>query len=165
MKLDKRIKALSDILTCFDLEQAVQFIGQKGYFADVYSSFQNLRNRAYGTLTAIRDSDHPFKMGNNEYCCFFIPEIRLKPVEKKVEKKYRPYTIEEFCNEGFEVMVFRHKNDESLEYHVRYNGYLKYDNDVYVIIFGNKLYALCELFDNFEYLDDDGIWKPFGVEE
>ena len=37
MKLDKRIKALSDILTCFDIEKAKQFIGQKGYFAnDLY---------------------------------------------------------------------------------------------------------------------------------
>ena len=62
--------------------------------------------------------------------------------------------------------MFRHKNDESLEYHVRYNGYIKYDNgDVYLIIFGRKTYPLNELFENYEYLDDDGEWKPFGVEE
>ena len=33
MELDKRIKSLSDILTCFDIKDAVQFIGQEGYFA------------------------------------------------------------------------------------------------------------------------------------
>ena len=34
MKLDPRIKSVSDILTCFEIERAKQFIGQKGYFAD-----------------------------------------------------------------------------------------------------------------------------------
>ena len=33
MRLDSRIKSLSDILTCFDIEEAKQYIGQKGYFA------------------------------------------------------------------------------------------------------------------------------------
>ena len=81
MELDPRIKSKNDILTCFDLEKAKEFVGQKGYFADVYSSFRNLSNRAYGTLTEIKDSDCPFKEGNNEFWRFFIPEIRLKPVE------------------------------------------------------------------------------------
>ena len=85
MKLDPRIKALSDILTCFDIEEAKQYIGQKGYFVGYISSYQNLGNRAYGTLTEIKDSDCPFKMDNNEYWCFFIPESRLKPIEP-VEK-------------------------------------------------------------------------------
>ena len=85
MKLDSRIKKLSDILTCFDVKDAGQFIGQKGYFVGYISSYQNLGNRAYGTLTEIKDSDCPFKMDNNEYWCFFIPESRLKPIEP-VEK-------------------------------------------------------------------------------
>lgn len=94
MKLDPRIKALSDILTCFDLEQAGQFIGQKGYFADCFSSFQNLANRAYGTLTEIKDSDCPFKMGNNEYWRFFLPESRLEHIEKIDEMSILKYKIE-----------------------------------------------------------------------
>ena len=85
MNLDKRIKTLSDILTCFDIEQAGQFLGQKGYFVDCLASYRNLGNRAYGTLTEIKDSDCPFKMNNYEYWRFFIPESRLKPVEP-VEK-------------------------------------------------------------------------------
>lgn len=88
MKLDSRIKALSDILTCFDVQKAGQFLGQKGYFVDCLASYRNLGNRAYGTLTEIKDSDCPFKMGNNEYWRFFIPESRLIPVEpiEQVEK-------------------------------------------------------------------------------
>ena len=57
MKLDARIKSISDILTCFDIEESKQYIGQKGYFVGYISSYQNLGNRAYGTLTEIKDSD------------------------------------------------------------------------------------------------------------
>ena len=160
MQLDKRIEKLSDILTCFDIQKAGQFLGHEGYFADVNSSYQSLDDKAYGILTEIKDAAYPFKMNNNDYWRFFIPEIRLKPVEKK----YRPYTIEEFCNEGFEIVVFRSKYDKLPEYHVRYNGYIKYDN-VYNIILGTISYTLSDLFENYEYLDDDGEWKPFGVEE
>lgn len=81
MKLDSRIKSLSDILTCFDLEQAIQFIGQKGYFSDCFDHYRCLSSRKYGILTEIKDSDCPFKEDNNEHWCFFIPESRLKPVE------------------------------------------------------------------------------------
>ena len=91
MKLDKRIKSLSDILTCFDIEKAKQFIGQKGYFADVNARYQNLEDetygKVYGTLTEIRDNEYPFKMDNNEYWRFFIPESFLKPKSKEQENE------------------------------------------------------------------------------
>ena len=97
MNLDKRIKKLSDILTCFDVKDAGQFLGQKGYFTDCLASYQNLGNRAYGTLTEIRDSDCPFKMSNNDYWRFFIPESRLipvEPIEKIDEVSILKYKIE-----------------------------------------------------------------------
>ena len=163
MELDKRFKVLP--FCCFGTDKKVitNHIGKKGYFANLISSFRDIRFCQYGTLgIVLGDQQESFCMNETGATfSFFIPECFVKPKEKK----FRPYTLEEFCNEGFEVVVFRHKNDESLEYHVRYNGYLKYDNDVYVIIFGNKLYQLNELFENYEYLDDDGEWKPFGVEE
>ena len=34
MKLDSGIKSLSDILTCFDIENAKQYADWKEYFAD-----------------------------------------------------------------------------------------------------------------------------------
>ena len=164
MKLDERFKVLP--FCCFgtDKKAITNHIGKKGYFANLISSFRDIRFCQYGTLGCVLgDQQESFCMNETgAIFSFFIPEYFVKPKEKK----YRPYTIEEFCNEGFEVVVFRHKNDESLEYHVRYNGYIKYDNgDVYLIIFGRKTYPLNELFENYEYLDDDGEWKPFGVEE
>lgn len=85
MNLDKRIKSLSDILTCFDVQKASQFLGQEGYFSDGLEYYRCLASKKYGVLTEIKDSDCPFKEGNNEYWRFFIPESRLKPVEP-VEK-------------------------------------------------------------------------------
>lgn len=94
MKLDPRIKSKSDILSCFDIENAKEFVGQKGYFADCLDSYRNLGNRAYGTLTEIKDSDCPFKMDNNDYWRFFLPESRLKPIEKIDEISVLKYKIE-----------------------------------------------------------------------
>ena len=53
MNLDPRIEKLSDILTCFDVKDAGQFIGQQGYFVDCLASYQNLDNKPYGTLDEI----------------------------------------------------------------------------------------------------------------
>lgn len=93
MKLDPRIESLSDILTCFDIEQAKQFIGEKGYFAIDLDCYCCLDKKNYGTLTEVEDSASPFKAGND--CClcrrYFLPESRL--IETK---KFRPYTFEEF---------------------------------------------------------------------
>lgn len=167
MELDKRIKALTDIITCFkeDRSRAEKCIGQNGYFADDMMNFNNLEGCIYGKLeNYVIDEDYPFKcMPADIHYAFFIPESVLKPKEK--EKQYRPYTIEEFCDEGFEIVVFRGKDNKSLEYHVRYNGYLKGENNYLYIILGNATYTLSHLFKYYEYLDDDGVWKPFGVEE
>ena len=85
MELDKRIKSLSDILTCFDVKDAGQFLGQEGYFADNIGHFRCLAYRKYGVLTEIKDSDCPFNQDNYENWNFFIPESRLKPVEPEGE--------------------------------------------------------------------------------
>lgn len=91
MKLDPKIKSLSDILTCFDIEEAKQFIGQKGYFTDYFNLFDYVATLKYGVLEKVFDSDCSFKC--DCWWRFFIPESRLKT---KI-KKYRPFTnIKEF---------------------------------------------------------------------
>ena len=66
MELDKRIEKLSDILTCFDVKDAGQFLGQEGYFSDCFDHYRCLASRKYGILTEIKDSDCPFKEGDDE---------------------------------------------------------------------------------------------------
>ena len=165
MKLDIRIKSISDIFTCTNMEEAKKFIGKRGYFADCMISFEDLSQRESYNLDRIDDDDVPFVSGNVHWR-YFLPVDNLKPAEKK----YRPYTLEEFLNEGFEVLnegfeivVFREKGNPSMEYHVRYNGYRKCDN-VYKVILGNISYTLSDLFDDFERFYNDR-WFPFGVEE
>lgn len=166
MKLDERIEKLSDILTCVDIEEAKQFIGQKGYFSDCIRNFDDLSVKTADVLSGVYDHDMAFIAEDDTHWRYFIPECRLKPKEKK----YRPYTLEEFLNEGFEVLnegfeiiVFREKSNPSMEYHVRYNGYKKYDN-VYNVILGNMGYTLSDLFEDFERFYN-GRWFPFGVKE
>lgn len=88
MNLDKRIKSKSDILTCFDVEEARSFIGQKGYFEDYLDKYESLEVSEYGTLTEVLESGVPFKSDDRCHWRFFIPESRLKPVEpvEPVEK-------------------------------------------------------------------------------
>lgn len=159
MQLDKRIEKLSDILTCFDIQKAGQFLGHEGYFADVNSSYQSLDNKAYGILTEIKDAAYPFKMNNNDYWRFFIPEIRLKPVEKK----YRPCTLDEFGLNIGDLIKFRRKCDNDFEVCTMYMGYRKY-GDVKVLL-GEWFYSFEELFNEYEWFDkDSNTWEPFGVE-
>jgi hypothetical protein len=94
MELDNRIKSKNDILTSFDVKDAGQFLGQEGYFSDCFDHYRCLAYRKYGILTEIKDSDCPFKEGNNEYWRFFIPESRLKSVEKIDEISALKYKVE-----------------------------------------------------------------------
>ena len=114
MKLDSRIKSLSDILTCFDIEEAKQYIGQKGYFEDYLDKYNSLEVSEYGTLTEVVDNEAPFKSDNRCHWRFFIPESLLE------NKKYsRPFSIIEFkCNLPKMIfpdnlIYFRHKNNGS----------------------------------------------------
>ena len=61
MKLDKRIINGKRPLTCFDTEQAKQFVDTKGYFANDMGDFHNFDDRLYGTLNAVHNkSSRPF---------------------------------------------------------------------------------------------------------
>jgi hypothetical protein len=168
MKLDSRIKALSDILTCFDIEKAEQFIGQKGYFADYHSSFTDLSVREVGFLTGIRDHDYSFHQNEDGgYFRFFLPESCLKPKEKM----YRPYTLAEFEDE-FTIgrpIRFRKKGTTGYERYLILNGYchgqINGEAITYICI-GSNVYILKELFEDYEWHEDaTGDWVPFGEEE
>lgn len=163
MKLDPRIKALSDILTCFDLERAIQFIGQKGYFADVISNYQNLANKTYGTLTHIKDSNYPFKEGNHSKWRYFIPECFVKPKEKQ----YRPFTLNEFLHiyELGDIVTFRCKYNEH-KFAGIVTGYeTDKEGDKAIIHIGCYSYLLSVLFTDYERINsEEGEWVPFGVE-
>lgn len=164
MKLDPRIKSLSDVLTCFDIERAKEFIGQKGYFSDYLCVFTDLSDRAAGPLTGIRDNDYAFYQDEDGgYFRFFIPESSLKPIEKK----YRPYTLEEFMT-IFPIgrpIEFKAKETDGVRLRLALLGYREYSEGANIYI-GPYYYDLEALFEDYEWHEDaTGDWVPFGVEE
>lgn len=165
MKLDPKIKANAIIGHCFNTGEMTKYIGQVCYFVDALEDFSDLINPFEGVLKAVSP--------DVTVCYVAEAKVNGSPVEfpycfclpaefVKEEKQYRPYSIEDFAISEF--VVFRERNNPSMEYHVRYNGYRKCDN-VYKVILGNISYTLSDLFEDFEYLDSDGKWVPFGVEE
>ena len=168
MELDPRIKSLSDILTCFDVERAKEFLGEKGYFAGDLYCFTDLPSCTYGTLTGVCDDQAgTFHMReDNAYHQHFIPECSLK----SKEKQYRPYTFTEFTY-IFTVgrpIKFRQKGAVEYERYLILNGYQHEQHEgrtVTYIYIGPQGYTLDALFNDYEwqehYTED---FKPFGEE-
>lgn len=172
MKLDPRIKSLSDIITCFDedIPRAKNYVGQIGYFSDDLMEFDDLESCTYGKLEDCSIYYHyPFRCSTDDIDhAFFIPESVLKPKPK--EKNYRPFTLMEF-EDKFTVgrpIKFREKGREGCERYLILNGYMHEQREgqtfTYIYI-GISGYTLDELFNAYEwqehYTED---FKPFGVE-
>ena len=176
MKLDKRIESERLIYTPFTTTKPK--LHEKGYFTDDIHAFNNLEecDCRYGELVEHDDVDYAYP-----YCCedvdgcgdgsttcdwfaFYIPESSLKQKEK--QKKYRPYTINEFLDKFHfgDSIILRPKIHTKTEFHVAYNGYKVIDNNKIEFYFGPAIFTLPELFQSYErfYL---GRWYPFGVEE
>lgn len=165
MKLDPRIKSLSDILTCFEIERANQFLGEKGYFATALSDFNYLDIIKYGTLTDVRDNDYPFKEGSNDYWAYFIPESILLEEEKFIPFKY----LNELTAAGIEVgkvISIKNKNYDIVTLNVLVTeiNYNNENNELINITLGATGYEFPTLFNSY-LLQVNDEWKPFGVKE
>lgn len=166
MKLDPRIKSLSDILTIFDIDRAKEFIGQKGYFSDELHLFEDLSTVPCAFLIEISSDrgDYAFRKDDDRgYYRFFIPESSLRPAETFAEKKkWRPFTLDEFLAKFplLSPVVFRRKENGELRTY-SFIGYIASGT----IILGNDWRILENLFEDYELKDENGNWTPFGVEE
>ena len=174
MELDKRIKEGKRPLTCFDIEEAKQYINKRCYFANADAAFSNLDNVAWlreGILTGVfEESEYPF-------CSHGIHSLiesrQIVPCEwveeEKKEPKYRPYTIKDFekafLNDEFEdFIIFRDKNYPEDVYTMRYNGNFRKGEFEYICL-GAKNFSFESLFENYEVANYDGDFVPFGIEE
>lgn len=162
MNLDKRIITQLDILSCFDIEKAKSFIGQKGYFANDLYCFSVLETCYYDTLAEVKDGDTPFK---DDDCCYwnlFIPESFLK--SKPKEKRYRPFkdVKEFFIKTNFEAgdIIRAYSKAHNTELHLMLVGWS--DNE---LMLGNLRRSFKELFEWFELWDGEEKFIPFGVLE
>lgn len=163
MELDKRIMSGKKPLDCFDVEEAKQFIGKKGYVTDFLQDFCNLNKVKTSELKTV---------SHTELFCYFCGSTGKKyflPVEwvKEPEKKYRPYTMNEFKAEfkiGM-VLTLRDRNAPDYVYQVMYLGNRQYDesdSDNNTIFLSQRFFSLRELFNMFEIVRN-GEWQPFGV--
>lgn len=163
MNLDKRIKSKSDILSCFDIEKAKEFVGQKGYFANDLYCFSVVETCYYDTLTEVaKDGNNPFKDDDGCYWGLFIPESFLKPKPK--EKKYRPFKDinEFFIKTNFDAgdIIRVYSKSQNSELHLMLVGWS--DNE---LMLGNLRRSFKELFEWFELWDGEEKFIPFGVLE
>lgn len=188
MKLDKRIKAITDIQSVTDGCHDWEFMTKKGYFADSLVNFQDLSKCEYGTYVDYRERDKCFHCevvcpdGTTDYNWFsyFLPEDSLLP-EVKPEKKYRPFSLNEFL-ERFKIgntVTFRFKKGEHVpeeecrvEYTRLITGYetLPENRDIpgksSILLGGCPPIGLARLFEFYELENEyyfPTVWQPFGV--
>ena len=80
MKLDSRIKSKSDILSCFDIEKAKEFVGQKGYFENDLYCFSDVETCYYDTLAEVKDGDSPFKDDD----CYYVSIVSIQADQSRL---------------------------------------------------------------------------------
>ena len=90
-------------------------------------------------------------------------------LEVKEEKKYRPFSLEEFLSKfSIGTKISFRRRDITRSIYGLFEGYQtdKDETEAYhKIIICNLRYTLNDLFERYEYLDEYGEWQPFGVEE
>ena len=180
LELYKRIKAITDIKSvtngCHDWEPMTK----KGYFANSIFDFKDLkRTCVYGEYNGWREHNQcflcKFLSGDQAYFTYFLPEDSLLPEEP--EKKYRPYSLNEFLNEHEigDKITYRLKLDKQPENFIRRKdmicGYQIETGKADVpgeglINLGGMCVSLQAMFNIYEtpnnYLYPE-VWQPFGV--
>lgn len=160
MELDKRIKEGKRPLTCFDIEEAKQFVGKKGYFSDYLDVYTNLCNMQEDVLQSLDEHHDEAFIETGSNWKFFLPTEYVKPEEP--EKKYREYKdLDEFFDvTGLEIgdlikLKFPGNNVAELLIVGSCN------NGLFI---GIHKYTFKQLFEMVE-ISISGEWQPFGIKE
>ena len=167
MELDKRIKEGKRPLTCFDVKEAIQFIGKECYLSNSIADYADLNNvTAKRILDDVSNTSIPYSSNPAGIYCYCLPCEWVKPEEP--EKNYRPYTRHEFLNKfecGKPINIRR--KDDYINFFIETMPSVKIDNlsdDVHVRLF-EGIFNLKRLFDEFEWQKSNGEWQPFGIKE
>ena len=169
MELDKRIKEGKRPLTCFDVEQAKEFLGKECYFSNckvhyknlsAFEKFESLTDYCIGELTAIMDlGDRVFDV--DQQCNEFRYCLPCEWV-KESEKKYREYkNLDEFFDvTGLEIgdlIKLKFPGNNVAELLIVGSC----DNGLFI---GIHKYTFKQLFEIVE-ISISGEWQPFGIKE
>ena len=104
------------------------------------------------------EEEYCFADNSNGYR-FILPLEWVKPEEsEEPEKKYRPFSLEEFLKifDVADQIEFRNKDNGEVK-HTMFIGYAKDD-----VMIGIYRFSLSYLFENYELFFEDK-WQPFGV--
>lgn len=161
-----------DVFTLVTAEEAIAYIGKRGYFGDSIEELESNINKGCGDNLGEVFPDRYTSIVFRPYACetsygLFIPTDKVKEVEEP--KKWRAFIFEEFTkiysmNKPLKIFIYREKGT-NITFFALYNGYVK-GGEISSINLGGQFYTLQTLFDKYELFNDDlGKWQPFGVEE
>lgn len=165
MKLDKRIIGRRP-LDSLDVEIAKNYIGKKGYFANCLGTFQDLESAnsedplKYATLKKV--DMHRLTAFTDDFdgeSSYFLPEEWVT----KPEKKYRPYTLNEWIEQHEIGDIIHYRSKYGTELRHMYLG-TRHRPEYKMLTLGDSSYSLDCLFEEYE-IEVDGEWLPFGVKE
>lgn len=176
MELDKRILPGKRPLGCFDTEEAKEFLGEKGYFCNNLSRFCYLNSCTPAYLRKIFVHDEScfeasrIDWPNTNYK-YFLPAEWLKPNPEEPERKWRPFTLDEFIDRfdlevGTRVFHIRSKRTPENQKRLLLTGII-HDKDPALcgIGLGPYFFKFSELFLFHEVKLGEKDWQPLGVEE
>lgn len=162
--MDKRI--LKNPLSGFDTDEVKRclYSSKKGYFGNFVEDFEDVSGLTFGTLRCTVDGF--FSPNEKDLFTFFIPEDCVNPPEPSEE--YRPFTLEEFRSKFplLSPITFREK-DGGIVYTQCFLGYTENKDNCYepFVTLGACEFRLSELFEEYELLDSEDKYVPFGVKE
>lgn len=161
-----------DVFTIINIEEAEMYLNSKGYFADSIKELNdNIKEGVVYELEEISHDDDAIYVyqgkGRSEYNSLFLPIEKVKVVK---EPKWRAFKdLDEFAEAlglvhilGSEI-TYRTKTEDT-----KGSAIITRESEsgsVSYISLGSHSLSLENLFKYYEWLDKDGIWQPFGVEE
>ena len=162
---------IKDVFSWSNAEDAKQYIGKKGYFADNLNDLQEcVSNNNFQTLFSLdldpeTDVDSIFSITEIDYkYALFLPADKVKEVEEP--KKYRKFNSTDEFLKFYKVGQVVHLKNK--------NNNLEQLTSI-VSVFINCYCCVClginngalpfeDLFKKYE-IEINGKWQPFGVEE
>lgn len=162
-----------DVFSWSNAEEARRFIGTEGYFAD---SLRDLHKEVEAGTAQILLNVHEDNSINSIFRSDYYVSGMYLPADKvkKIEKKWRPYTLEEFLDKFLIGTQIKFRKKKELQIVVHGCGVLTgyscntnqvSEEDCFFVYLGVHAYSLEVLFETYEWQDENGNWCPFGVEE
>lgn len=167
MKLDPRIIEGKKPLTCFDAEEAEQFIGKECYFCDcalVFTNLDKFTTLVRDVLFRVQDTEKPF-VTDTIGCFRYAYCLPCEWVQEQKRPQWRAFKdhaeYKEFLNDGIieSWVKIKDKGDGKI-YELMYIG----GGDDKICL-GGMMLSVSNLFKDFELFNECAReWLPFGVE-